>query len=85
MHNEICGGLKSGMDFSTIKRKNLNLVIVLDISGSMSSPFDSYYYDRFSEKEKAQINAEPDRGSAKMNIAARAVNTIIDRLEPEDS
>lgn len=36
-------GLNSGiMDF---KRKKLNLVVVLDISSSMSSSFDSYYYD----------------------------------------
>ena len=36
-------GLDSGIqDFA---RKKLNLVILIDVSGSMSSPFDSYYYD----------------------------------------
>ena len=28
-----------------VERKKLNLVVVLDISGSMDSYFDEYYYD----------------------------------------
>ena len=38
-------GLNSNLTESSFKRKKLNLTIVLDISGSMSSNFDSYYYD----------------------------------------
>ena len=38
-------GLNSGIKKSDFKRKKLNLVIVLDISGSMSSSFNEYYYD----------------------------------------
>jgi hypothetical protein len=37
-------GLNSGME-GEFDRKMLNLVVVLDISGSMASPFDSYHYD----------------------------------------
>jgi len=40
-------GLNSDLKESDFHRKKLNLVVVLDISGSMSSPFDRYYYDRF--------------------------------------
>ena len=41
-------GLNSGVqDF---KRKKQNIVIVLDISGSMSSPFDQYYYPSLTDE-----------------------------------
>jgi len=43
-------GLNSGVDAKDFKRKKLNLVIVLDISGSMSAGFDSYYYDKSGNK-----------------------------------
>lgn len=36
-------GLNSGMDAGEFARKKLNLVVVLDISGSMGSAFDEYY------------------------------------------
>lgn len=34
------------MKAADFARKQLNLVVVLDVSGSMGSPFDSYYYDQ---------------------------------------
>lgn len=40
-------GLDSGIQASEFKRKRLNIVILLDVSGSMGSPFDTYYYVRF--------------------------------------
>ncbi len=40
-------GLDSGLKAEDVQRKPLNLVILLDYSGSMSSPFNSYYYDMF--------------------------------------
>ena len=43
-------GLNSGIKEADFKRKKLNLVVVMDISGSMGSPFDKYYYDRFGNK-----------------------------------
>ncbi|ETO07231.1 von Willebrand factor type A [Reticulomyxa filosa] len=38
-------GLNSGIQESEFQRRKLNLVVVLDISGSMNSFFNSYYYD----------------------------------------
>ena len=49
-------GLNSGIQQKDFSRKKLNLIIVLDISGSMSSPFDRYYYDQFKKEW------EPERG-----------------------
>ena len=48
-------GLNSNIKQSDFKRKKLNLVVVLDISGSMSSPFYSYYYDCFSKDKKDRV------------------------------
>jgi len=33
------------MKAADFERKRLNLVVVVDVSGSMDSPFDAYYYD----------------------------------------
>lgn len=68
-------GLNSNIKQEDFKRKKLNLVIVLDISGSMSSGFSSYYYDRKnSDKEE----------KTKMKIAEECVNGLIDKLNPDD-
>ena len=40
-------GLNSNIKESDFERKKLNLVVVLDMSGSMSSQFNKYYYDQF--------------------------------------
>jgi hypothetical protein len=45
-------GLDSGIKVEDFKRKKLNLIILLDVSGSMSSPFDTYYYDQFTGARK---------------------------------
>lgn len=69
-------GLNSNITEADFERKDLNLVIVLDVSGSMGSPFDSYYYDG------------PDGSGAdsrtKMQIANEAVAGLLDRLRPDD-
>lgn len=44
-------GLNSGIKKEDFSRKRLNLVIVIDISGSMESMFHNYYYDRYKQKE----------------------------------
>lgn len=43
-------GLNSNLNEETYKRSPMNLVICIDISGSMSSPFNRYYYDRRQSK-----------------------------------
>lgn len=70
-------GLNSNIKESDFKRKKLNLTILLDISGSMSSSFDKYYYDNLGETTL-------EDNKSKMQIANEAVNILIDRLEPED-
>jgi Ca-activated chloride channel family protein len=73
-------GLNSGI--TDFKRKKLNLVVVLDYSGSMGSPFDSYYYDQFGNR--VQLKDEEDRGKTKMEIADRAVVAMLDHLNADD-
>lgn len=66
-------GLNSGIqDF---ERKKLNLVVVLDISGSMGSGFNKYYYD--------DPEAEWDSRS-KMEIARESVADMLGHLDGED-
>jgi Ca-activated chloride channel family protein len=74
-------GLNSGMKESDFQRKKLNLVIVLDISGSMSSPFNAYYYDQFGNEVKI---AEKDAGKCKIEIATESVVALIDHLRDDD-
>lgn len=69
-------GLNSNIKESDFSRKKLNVVLVVDISGSMSSSFKSYYYDN---KNK---NAEDSK--SKMKIANESVNLLIDELNAED-
>ena len=68
-------GLSSGLDASKLKRKPLNLVIVLDISGSMSAPFDRYYYDK---KTKAKEK------KSKMEVATQAIAAMTKHLHDND-
>lgn len=69
-------GLNSNIKMSDFKRKKQNIMIVLDISGSMSSPLNSYYYDGNEEEEK-EIKS-------KMRLANEAVNLMIDELDEDD-
>ena len=76
-------GLNSNIKQRDFKRKKLNLVVVLDISGSMSSPFYSYYYDRFSKDKKDRVESD-DYKKSKMEIANESVNILIDQLKAYD-
>ena len=76
-------GLNSNIKESDFERKKLNLVVVLDISGSMSSGFSSYYYDQFTANGNNQENNE-DSNKTKMQIANESVNILIDRLNDDD-
>ena len=74
-------GLNSGIqDF---QRKKLNLVVVLDFSGSMGSPFDEYYYDRFGKKIEGETTGSSE-SKTKMQIADESVVALIDHLRPDD-
>ncbi len=74
-------GLNSGLDAATFRRKRLNLVIVLDISGSMSSPFDRYYYDRFGRRMET---TKEESGQPKIRLATEAMIGLISHLSDAD-
>ena len=69
-------GLNSNITEADFERDDLNLVIVLDVSGSMGSQFDSYYYDG--------PDSQDADGRTKMQIANEAVAGLLDRLGPDD-
>jgi Ca-activated chloride channel family protein len=75
-------GLNSGINESDFQRKKLNLVLVLDISGSMGSSFDEYYYDRFGNR--VSVNETEDAEKSKIEIAAEAIVALLDHLEDDD-
>ncbi len=67
-------GLNSNIKESDFHRKKLNLIVVMDISGSMSSGFNSYYYDGKNNNET----------KSKMEIANESLNLLIDKLNDDD-
>ncbi|WP_439027907.1 vWA domain-containing protein [Haloarchaeobius sp. DT45] len=73
-------GLNSGLDASDFDRKRLNLVVVLDISGSMGSPFSQYYYDQYGNKQEVE-----DAGDRpKIEVAKDALASLTKQLRPGD-
>ncbi len=76
-------GLNSNIKQSDFSRKKLNLVVALDISGSMSSSFDTYYYDKNYNLDKEDYDKE-DKNKSKMQIANESVNILIDQLKDDD-
>ncbi|MDA3802535.1 MAG: VWA domain-containing protein [Patescibacteria group bacterium] len=81
-------GLNSGISESDFKRKNLNLVVVLDISGSMDSSFDKYYYDSVTGqmllKDGFSEEDVEEEVETKMDLANKSLVALIDELKPED-
>ena len=73
-------GLNSGIDEKDFKRKKLNLVVVLDISGSMGGDFNSYYYDKSGNKVK---NEEKNK-KTKMKIATESIVAMLSHLKDSD-
>jgi len=71
-------GLDSGLD--SFERKPLNLVVVLDVSGSMSSGFDEYYYDRFGNRKEVEDHS----GRPKIDVATDVVASMTTNLRGED-
>ncbi len=73
-------GLNSNIKASDFKRKILNLIVVLDISGSMSSPFNSYYYD-----PKKHNKTKENSNKSKIQIANISLVNMLKHLHPQDS
>ena len=76
-------GLNSNIKQSDFQRKKINLIVLLDISGSMISTFNSYYYDQLS-LDKKNISKSDDDKKSKMEIANESVNILIDQLKADD-
>ncbi len=74
-------GLSSQFDRATAARKKLNLVVVLDISGSMSSPFNQYYYESY--RRRPDMNAESAK-MTKLESACRSIVAMFEHLRPDD-
>ncbi|MBR2240916.1 MAG: VWA domain-containing protein [Clostridia bacterium] len=72
-------GLNSNIKESDFQRKKLNIVVVMDISGSMSSGFNQYYYGG----NALEGDMSKDKKS-KMQIANESLNCLIDQLKPDD-
>lgn len=67
-------GLESGID--SFRRPSLDLMLVLDVSGSMSSSMQNYHYDTENKGEVSQ--------QSKMNATIEVVNRVVEQLEPDD-
>ena len=83
-------GLNSGMEQKDFSRKKMNLVIVIDISGSMAEQFDSYYYDRYDDKKEEEKglfekDSMEDLNKTKLESASESVIALLDHLNSEDS
>lgn len=73
-------GLNSDLDADMFERKKLNLVLVLDISGSMGSGFGQYYYDRFGNRHEVQNATD----KSKIRVAAESLAALTEHLEEGD-
>ncbi|CAF4522555.1 unnamed protein product, partial [Didymodactylos carnosus] len=71
-------GFNSNLRTNTFKRNPLNLVIVIDVSGSMSASFNHYYYDR------PLVNKINDESRSKIQITVDVVLQILNHLTTID-
>ena len=70
-------GLNSGLTESDLERDALNLVVVVDTSGSMDESFSEYYYDG-GERREVEENGR------KIEAARESVVTMLGHLDGED-
>ena len=73
-------GLNSNIKESDFRREHLNVILVLDISGSMSSRLGKYYYDGELGEESAEVSNKD-----KMQLAEEALAMTLDTLEDYDN
>ncbi|GGJ04181.1 hypothetical protein GCM10008995_12480 [Halobellus salinus] len=72
-------GLDSTLSVDEFERPRLNLVAVLDVSGSMDSAFDAYYYDEHGRKCEAE-----DDAATKLDAATQSLCALTEQLHAED-
>ena len=73
-------GLNSSLDADAFDRKRLNLVVVLDVSGSMGSSFDRYYYDQYGNEQAVDAAGS----ESKLSVAKDALAALTEKLRPDD-
>lgn len=81
-------GLNSGLTEKDFERKKLNLVVVLDVSGSMSSPFDHYYYDKphgIPIYDTLSREEQEDLTKSKMHLASKSIVSLLGHLNEDDN
>jgi len=72
-------GLDSTLSVDEFERPRLDLVAVLDVSGSMDSSFDAYYYDEHGRKREAE-----DDAATKLEAATQSLCALTEQLHDED-
>ena len=77
-------GLNSNIKEDSFDRKNLNLVVALDVSSSMKSPFDRYYYDQLNRLPTTTEADQEAANASKIEIANEALVGLLEQLRPAD-
>ena len=78
-------GLNSGLKESDFERKKLNLVVVLDVSGSMDSSFNQYHYDQYGNRISYSANIDDDDYTkSKIKVATESIAGLVDNLNDDD-
>lgn len=72
-------GLNSNLSPDEFERPTLDLVVVLDISGSMKRPFDDYYYDENGRRREVEGG-----GEEKIDAAIDALQGLTEELDDDD-
>ena len=83
LENYISVGLNSNLEVNEFKRRKLNLVVVLDISGSMSSQFNQYYYG--GQAPKSGVNKSADTRYSMLDIAGQNIINMLEHLNADDN
>jgi Ca-activated chloride channel family protein len=73
-------GLNSTISVEEFERRQLNLVAVLDVSGSMGSQFDQYYYDESGQRR----SVDSPSSETKMAAATESLAALTTHLEADD-
>jgi len=72
-------GLDSNLSVEAFERPPLDLVAVLDVSGSMDSSFDQYYYDEHGRRRETDAGEE-----TKLEAAIEALCALTEQLDADD-
>ncbi len=83
LENYISVGLNSNLEVSEFKRRKLNLVVVLDISGSMSAQFNQYYHKKESPAAGGRQSGQSNRSM--LEIAGENIINMLEHLNEDDN